>query len=153
MAASVCAGVGRALTLLQNVHAETFRSGRGAVTIALLGPRVLLCDAEGHYDPPLFEHYARAMTHASQYGPADIFLDWEKLTGYDSESRRLMTEFVQQNRARFTCAHILVRHRLVAMGVSTASLLIGGGILEAYTERSRFEQRLRAVRSARGLPE
>jgi hypothetical protein len=137
------------MSMLEGVHAETFRSGRGAVTIALVAPRVLLCKADGHYDEPLAAHYVRAMTHASEYGPAELFLDWENLTGYDSECRRLMTQFMLDNRARFTRAHILVRNRLVAMGVSTAALLIGDGLLEAYTERSRFEQRLRDVLSVR----
>jgi len=94
------------------------------------------------------QHYLRPLEGATQYGPAEVFLDWEALSGYDSECRRQMTDFVLANRSRFARVHVLVRNRLVAMGVTTAGLLIGGGIVTAYAERGAFEVLLQRVLDA-----
>jgi hypothetical protein len=125
-----------------SLRRETFRSDRGSVTYALLGTRTLWFEAEGYFDKSLIAHYAGALTRAMPYGPVEVFLDWQAMTGYDSECRKQLTDLVLNNRERFAKVHVLVRHKLVAMGVTTASMLIGGAILVAHTERSQFEQLL-----------
>lgn len=60
-----------------------------------------------------------------------------------------MTDWVMRHRAETERHHILLTSKLVAMGVATASLLIGGNFVVAYTNASEFRAAERAARSAR----
>lgn len=66
------------------------------------------------------------------------FHDWEAMTGYQSESRALLTDWGVRIRPQVEKVHILVRSRIVAMGVSVASLALRG-MLVSYTQRAAFE--------------
>jgi hypothetical protein len=64
------------------------------------------------------------------------------MTGYDSECRRRMTDWGINSRTRIRKVHFLVRHKLVAMGVATGSLLVGGDLVSTYTDREKFKAAL-----------
>jgi len=66
-----------------------------------------------------------------------IFNDWWELTGYDSDARLKLTDWIFWIRGKIIGSHILVRSKIVSMGVSIANLALGG-MLTVYTDRSEF---------------
>lgn len=74
----------------------------------------------------------------------DTFHDWEKMTSYDSSARRSLTTWVVANHSNVRVANFLVGSKLVAMGVSAASLAAAlvGLNMRAHTERAAFERDL-----------
>ena len=71
-----------------------------------------------------------------------LFDDFAEMTGYTSEGRIELTEWSKRNWSRLRSTHILVGSKLVAMGVSVASIALPG--LRSYDDRARFEAMLRA---------
>src|SRR5512139_2983256 len=53
------------------------------------------------------------------------FHEWMGMESYDSETRKLLTEWSLANRAQMIEVHLTVRSRLVRMGVSVANLALG----------------------------
>lgn len=66
-----------------------------------------------------------------------IFNDWWELTGYDSDARLKLTDWIFWIRGKIIGSHILVRSKIVSMGVSIANLALGG-MLTVYTDRAEF---------------
>ena len=73
----------------------------------------------------------------------DVFFDVEGLTSYDSGLRTGMTKGLLADRERIASLRVLVRAKIVAMGVSVASLALGG-IVTTVRERSAFKAALDA---------
>lgn len=65
------------------------------------------------------------------------FYDWHEMTGYVSEARTELTIWCLANKNSLSMGHILVKHKLVAAGVSIAGALVR--TLKAYTDRGEFE--------------
>jgi hypothetical protein len=115
-------------------------------------PGLFVGRIEGHYTEAMLRPYLAAMDVA--FGRAAIFRgfhDWELMTGYETICRKEMTVWVQRHRARVAPQHILVRSRMVAMGVATANLVLGGDVIISHFKRSAFEQAL--ARASAGLPD
>jgi hypothetical protein len=74
----------------------------------------------------------------------DWFGDYYDMTSYESQSRLALQEFTNKHKDKMSSIVILVRSKIVAMGVSVANLATGGKI-EAYTSRENFERTLRAA--------
>lgn len=74
----------------------------------------------------------------------DTFHDWEEMTSYDSSARRALTTWVVANHRCVRSAHFLVGSKLVAMGVSAASLATAlvGLPMTAHASRPPFEAEL-----------
>lgn len=126
---------------------------RGTIVVALLSPRVLLTTIKGHCG---VEH---AQVHVdaarSVYAPGrrlHHFFDVYELETYDSRARVLLTHFAIDSRAHLESALFLVRSKLVAMGVSTASLAarLAGITFESASTRAAFEARLNAAIQEQG---
>lgn len=128
---------------------DWLESGRGSLQLTLYAPCVLLAVVRGHYGKDLLPRYMRALAEVAASGRAVGFHDWENMTSYDSECRRRMTEWTIHNRTRVESAHILVKHRLVAMGVATGSMLVGRNLVSTYTNRSKFEAAYRDILNRR----
>lgn len=66
------------------------------------------------------------------------------MTSYDSSARRSLTTWVVANHGNVRVAHFLVGSKLVAMGVSAASLAAAlvGLNMRAHTDRATFESEL-----------
>ncbi len=77
----------------------------------------------------------------------DTFHDWEKMESYDSGARRSLTTWVVANNKHIKSAHFLVGSKLVAMGVSAASLATAlvGLPMRAHTSRDTFDAALAAL--------
>ncbi len=77
-----------------------------------------------------------------------LFSDWYDMRGYDTAARVELTRWLGWMRPRISEYHLLVRSRLVAMGVAVANLALGGW-LDSTTNRIAFRQMLdQAVRRA-----
>jgi hypothetical protein len=100
---------------------------------------------KGHYSADLLGHYLSLLNASLQLGAVVGFLDWYEMESYDSECRARMTSWVVERRKHIRAFHVLVRSRLVNMGVSTAALLLGGGILIPYTEKEAYRTACRAA--------
>jgi hypothetical protein len=77
-----------------------------------------------------------------------IFNDWWEMTGYDTDARLKLTDWIFWIRGKIVGSHILVRSKIVSMGVSIANLALGG-MLTVYTDRQEFSLAYhRAVRQS-----
>jgi hypothetical protein len=72
------------------------------------------------------------------------FNDYYEMEGYDSPSRIAMTDWTLASRSKFSAIHILVRSKIVSMGVSVANLALGG-LLSTYTSPKTFNELIRAT--------
>ncbi|MFO0694563.1 MAG: hypothetical protein U0230_13465 [Polyangiales bacterium] len=99
----------------------------------------------GHATPEVVEPITSRLERAvAQHGTLRVFDDWEEATGYESEVRVRLTEWTKRHREAIPLTHILVRSKLLAMGLSVANLAIDGG-LEVHTTRAAFERELAAA--------
>lgn len=71
--------------------------------------------------------------------------DWWAMAGYESESRRILTEHSLAMRARIPELHILVQSKMVHMGVSVAKIALGN-VLNSYLSREEFVGRREHLR-------
>jgi hypothetical protein len=112
---------------------------------AVLGAR-----AAGHLDLAAAQHMASGLT-AQRKGRARafVFLDWWDIEGYDTEARRYLTEYKKQRQRQEDTSLILVRSKIVAMGVAAASAILGG-TLKATADRTAFSDELRQRLRAEG---
>lgn len=93
----------------------------GRVELAGIAPIIEVCDAL-----------------APQPLPVLIFHDWERLTGYATEARVRLVAWSKSHPSPPQRVHILVGSKLVAMGVSVASLILP--VLVTYNSRNAFER-------------
>jgi len=80
-----------------------------------------------------------------RHGPVRWLGDYFEMDTYDSELRLQWTELVKKY--EYTSIELLMRSRLVAMGVAVVNLATGG-VVKTYTDRAKFE----AVVQQYGLP-
>ena len=120
------------------------------VSLSHPAPGVFAGRIEGHYTEAMLRPYLAGMERAlAQAEILQGFHDWELMTGYETICRKEMTAWVQRHRARVVRQHILVRSRIVAMGVATANLVLGGDLIVSHDKRSTFEPAL--ARASAGL--
>lgn len=133
---------------------ETCESSRGRLTISHPVPHVILFTYWGYLTAdfvPFIEASVERVL-AAEIRP-DIFVDLGRVSGYESEYRRGVSQWGARNYRHFGEVRFLVQSRIMAMGV-TVSNLSAGGIIKATTKRSDFEAALQArcaeVRRPRG---
>ncbi len=112
-------------------------------TLRVYMPRTTIYTvATGHLSASMTRQWIAAVDPHLQPGARfHSFNDWEGLLSYESTARKALTSWAIA-RYRFTAsAHFLVASRVVAMGVSTASLAaaIAGLTMRATTVRREFE--------------
>jgi len=137
--------------LLQRQSETVHKDERGALRLEYFEGSLFRASMTGHFSAKLLPPYLRTLERAIASGDAVGFHDWEAMSAYDAECRKVLTEWTLRHRGRIEGWHILVRSKLVAMGVATASLLIGSGTITSYSERDPFEAayRLRVGGEAR----
>lgn len=116
------------------------RDARGSLELYLAPPDLCVTVARGHL--------SAAMARRRRGRIFRTFHDWGALESYDSNARRLLTTWLVANTSHVSSADFLVSSKLVAMGVSAASLMttLAGLMMEAHTERAPFEAAYRAAR-------
>ena len=123
------------------------RTDRGQLSMREVAPGVVLTTFAGHgtraVADALIEGFESVL---SRHGSIAIYDDWEQATGYDSEVRLRLTEWT---RRRFDCIRsitVLVRSKILAMGLSVANLALRRPV-EVTDDRRRFERALLLARS------
>jgi hypothetical protein len=125
-----------------------FECPRGSVVITFPAPHIFVGTITGFYDVALLPAYLEGMSLAAARSAATIYLfhSWEAMTSYDTDCRKQMIAWAMARRATIQQEHhVVMRSRLVAMGVSTAAVLLGGKIVQAYTDADRFTAELERV--------
>lgn len=123
---------------------------RATVRLEHAAPGILVATISGYGTE---EVAARILQSARVVYEADgryhAFHDWSGLTGYESGARATLTAWGRQHpHARVT---ILFQSRLVAMGVSVATLALP--TLASFSDRAAFEAaRARAIAEALARP-
>ncbi|MGE3673221.1 MAG: hypothetical protein AB7K71_26345 [Polyangiaceae bacterium] len=97
------------------------RSERGAVELFVPAPGVSVIRVAGRLETDL----ARQLTDAYEPAFAEArhlraFMDCELMTGYDSEARSHLTQWVIQHRSQVRGCWVLTGSKLVAMGITVA---------------------------------
>lgn len=75
--------------------------------------------------------------------PITVFDDWFEVDGYDTEARRILTEFGKETKTAVTNSHICFKSKLVAMGVNVAGALVGN--LIGYSDKKLFKDKFDSV--------
>jgi hypothetical protein len=117
---------------------KTVEGERGTLVAHELGGGVFVSKLRGHFGVELLPTYLTLISNAMRVSHVLSFNDWEEMTSYDSECRTTMVGWVTKHRAGVRAFHVLVRSRIVAMGVSAAALLIGGELLHMYSAREDY---------------
>jgi hypothetical protein len=96
---------------------------------------------------PIIEAIDEALRRARR---VSVFFEAEKLRTYDSALRTELTRRLRRDLDRFEGIHVLVASRMIAMGVSVASLALDGK-LTSHAERDAFIDALKAELARGGL--
>jgi len=104
----------------------------------------------GRFDLEAVGHLMRGFERvAAEGGLVDTFHDWADVESYDAEVRVPYTDWAWAHRQQVASLHILVRSRLLAMGISVANMGLGG-MITSYTDRAPFETVRRRLEQTRG---
>jgi hypothetical protein len=118
-----------------------WRTSRGALGIWIPAPSLLVASLVGHGEATFTSPILNAYDSLAKTGPVHVFFDAETLTNYDTPLRTGLTQRFVIDRKRFGGFHVLVKSRIVAMGVSVANLAMGN-VVRSTAERSVFKAAL-----------
>jgi hypothetical protein len=128
-----------------------WRNERGEVTVSRLGRRVVYLRLIGFADQPVARVIEQALQPMlAQNSTVACFWDLEKLVNYHSDVRVVSTQVLLSQRARLDSVHAFSTSKLVTMGVSVASLALGG-LIQMHKTRALFEAALREATQRLGI--
>ncbi len=120
---------------------ESWTSERGKLTLRSPLPHVLVVRVEGEFQFSLVPYYKTPIDRAIAQGIfIHVFNDWWEMSGYDAETRVDLTNWTLPIRRKVN-SHILLRSKIVALGVSAANFALGGA-LNVHTDRASFDAAL-----------
>jgi hypothetical protein len=102
---------------------------------------------DGAFAAPIVEANHESLRRARR---VSLFFDAEKLRTYDSALRTVLTQRLRQDLDRFESIHVLVASKIVAMGVSVASLALDGKVT-SHSDRDAFIDALKTELARGGL--
>jgi hypothetical protein len=115
---------------------------RGLMRLRILpqgtAPTVVLTKVIGHASTPIVNEYLEHLGPECARGKVEVFHDWYDVTGYDTEARKALTEWNLAHQSSVVQVHMLVKSKVVAMGVSVASV-VAGRDFAVYSDRARFD--------------
>jgi len=116
---------------------ELIRWSRGELRIRVHDD-VVFEHVTGYFEKEIVAKYTAPIDRliASGVRPT-LFIDASEMTGYDSDTRLKLTDWTFWIRDKISGCHILVRSKIVSMGVSIANLALGG-LLKVSTDRGEF---------------
>ncbi len=129
---------------------EGWKSGRGELRIVHPAPGLVVFRETGFLTADFAEHVERHSNQAAERASKiQIFVDAYDLVGYDPEIRNSATSWLKAHMDVVDAQHMLVNSRLTKMGLTVASLALGG-VIKGYHTRQPFENELAAaIRRAR----
>lgn len=124
---------------------SAWRSERGFLEVRRPSATVVVLIEEGYLESDFADPIANALDAAlEQRGKLHIFVDAYDLDGYEPRVRTAATEWLKAHRARVEMQHMLVRSTIARMGLSVASLELGG-VLQGHSTRATFDAELARV--------
>jgi hypothetical protein len=122
----------------------------GALEIWLAAPGVVVQRVRGHAGLKIAQAISDFNDRLILSGVHPlIFDDWMELSGYSTEARVLLTAWAIKRRSGIRGIHVLVKSKLVAMGLAIANTATGG-LAKTYASRLDFEEALGdAIRAAK----
>lgn len=104
---------------------------------------VFCTEATGYME---FEHAVAYCDFGDEVWPAAPglalgFHDWAGLTGYATDTRKMVTQWGMSVILRYDAVHILHRSKLLSMGLALASAVLPKD-LRIHTERGEFDRLL-----------
>jgi hypothetical protein len=123
------------------------KAARGEVEIRFPAHGMLHTWVAGHMDTSVADFIRTAGNEViSRHGRLLAFHEWADAETYDSAARKLLTDWGTEITADVVKVHILFRSKLAAMGVSVASVVLGG-MIAPYQDAQKFQRALQeAVR-------
>ncbi|MEM9194902.1 MAG: hypothetical protein AAGF12_37330 [Myxococcota bacterium] len=120
-----------------------WRSHRGTVRIRRPARDVVVFVEERYLDAGFAAIIDDACNEAVREAKRiHIFVDAFNLDGYVPEVRTGATEWLKRNKDHVIRQHMLVRSKITKMGLSVASLALGG-VLMGHASRATFDNELR----------
>jgi hypothetical protein len=120
----------------------TLETGRGRLALWVVPPGFLVFQLVGHgeksFTGPIVSGFERALGQAAL---VQMFVDAELMSTYDTALRTEVTAAFLPKRQRIGSLHIVVRSKIVAMGVSVANLALGG-LMTIYKDVGSFQTAL-----------
>ena len=133
---------------------QVYQSERGQLIIRTYQAPIILFIEQGFLEKGFVPYIERAQNVLMQQGgKPSIFVDAETLNGYEPEIQSSATQWVKANKHRIAAQHMLVSSLITRMGLSVASLALGG-VIKGYMSRPEFEAALRRAvddASTRGM--
>lgn len=124
---------------------DTWKSDVGELVISHPVIGVIVFTYRGHITIDAVPVVERAEERVTALGiRPDLFIDLEKVTGYDSEYREAISKWGARTYHRHGEVRVLVRSILVAMGIAVSNLTAGKK-LKPTTKRSEFEVAIAAA--------
>jgi hypothetical protein len=124
----------------------TAETARGSLCGVEAGRGVFYFRVDGSYSKELYDRgFGTPMTlEILKHDEVELFVDWWDLTGYDSAVRGAATDWAIEHRGRVQRMEVVMRSRLVAMGVNTAAMLLAlrGINLHVCSSLDPFERSL-----------
>jgi hypothetical protein len=119
---------------------------RGELRLWLASDSVYLTQISGWLETPVVRPWLDRVNAWAARRRHDLwgFHDWEAMENYDGSARQALTSWTFENRALFTGIHILVRSKIVVLGVEVANLALGR-LMVTYRERATFESAMNNV--------
>ncbi len=132
---------------------QSFTDERGELIIRRPAPGVLLFIERGYLAGSRAGEIIKAKEAELRLSPRlTLFVDGEKLDGYDPPIRTMPTDWLKKNSSRVSAQHMLVKSQIARMGLAVAGLALGT-VIRGYTERRAFEEALRvAIKDAPQRP-
>jgi hypothetical protein len=132
-----------------NLPETNWSADRVKVRVWYPARAIVVHQVTGHFSLPAARAVMTGIDRAiALYAPVDAFNDWYEMNGYDSDARLALTEFVLGSRTKYASIHILLKSKLVAMGVSVANLALGGMIV-SYSDPRPWKEALHAAETKR----
>jgi hypothetical protein len=110
------------------------------------------CDAifvtrmSGHMDMPLTTSFITLLDSwlARRSHDLSAFHDWAQMNNYDLSARVALTRWTLTHRPAFREAHLLVRSKIVELGVEAANLTLGR-FMTTHRDLPTFERALQSA--------
>jgi hypothetical protein len=143
-----------AVTTVSSDTTFEHRTARGELRIWLAGPSVMVFKYRGHSDGSYVDFLERVVDDVfGERSDLHFLVDCEEQTGFDAHFRRRIVEWAKRLEPRTLTYCILVRSRVVALGITVANVLVGGKtkvISDRNTFLSQLELAVRRSSAATG---
>ena len=125
---------------------------RGTLALWAATPSLVVGRVRGHLEDAFVDAMlAQGEASLRAEGKTRTYHDWEESTGYAPIARLRLTEWTLQHLGSIQEMHILVRSRILAMGVEVARLTLRGRVLVPYVDRRPYEYHLHTALRALGI--